>query len=277
MRRYRSWFLFLAVLLAGGAHAGAEPTWLSSVDDALARSKEERKPVFMEIASARSPACARRDQDLYSQAGLRETLDSFVLVRLDAERDTTADRWNPTGYPTLIVLQPDGKEIARPLATLDSVFLARALEAVLDDERELIRLQAKIAAEPADVPSQVALARIRLRRGDASAAQPIVDKLSLSSDAEARKALPSLLLGLGMALGKGGPNPKGKEYFERLVRDFPQSHEAEQAHYLLGMVHFMQGNREEAARSLRKVIETTTDEYLRERAERMLRQIRPAK
>lgn len=265
--------IFLLLLLGGPLSAApAPPTWHSSVAAAQEQAAQAKKLLFLELASARVPACARRDQEVYREARLARVLTAFVCVRLDAERDRAAvAQWQPTGFPTLIVLQADGTEIARPLATLAADALAERLEQIRDDERALGELRAKLAATPADVPSRLALCRIYLRRGNAAAARPLIDGLAAADDALVRQALPSLWLGLAMALGRGAPGPKGKEYFERVIREFPESREAEQAYFLLHMVHLMAGDREAAARSLERVVESAHDAYLRERAERALR------
>lgn len=275
MGRMGSTVLWSVLLVAGVcAAAGAEVPWLSSVDEGLKRAKAEKKLVFLEIASPKSPLCARRDAEVYSDAHLAAALGKFAAVRLDAERSPAeAAKWDPMGYPTLVVLQADGVEIARPLGTLKAPALTERLEEILADERALGEHQAKLAKEPNLTDSQLSLARIHLRRGNAAAAQPLVEVLAKSAAVNVREALPSLWLNLGMALGKGGPSPKGRECFERVTRDFPETREASQAHFILHMVYLMQGDRKAASRSLEKVLEGEPDDYLRERAERALRRL----
>ncbi|MBI3944356.1 MAG: tetratricopeptide repeat protein [Armatimonadetes bacterium] len=278
MAHPRAWLL--CVLLAAHAFpapASAAVSWLSSVDEALALARAQKKLVLLEIISARNPACAERER-FYEDARLQAALPSFVPVRLDADRESAhAERWDPAGYPTLIVLQADAKEVARPLGSLAAGALAERLEEILKDEHALLSLRGRLAKEPDHVASQLDLARVLLRRNNAEESQPLVEKLSHAPDPAVRDAMPSLLLSLAMALGKGGPTPQGREHFERITREFPDSREAEQAHFLLGMLYFMQGDRAASARSLEKVLKTSHDEYLRERAERALRRVKPAK
>lgn len=267
----------LFLLLALRAPGGATPAWLSTVDEGLARARAEKKLVFLEIVSKRNPASLQRDDSFYHDARLLAALASFVPVRLNADAaGDTVRKWDPAGFPTLLVLQAEGKEIARPPGTLDAAALAARLEKIYADERDLARLRETLTRHPEDATAQLAAARIYLRRGDAAAAQPLIESLSGSTNPEARQALPSLWLGLGLALGKGGPSPKGKELFERVARDYPDTREAEQANYLLAVILSMQGDRQAAARAYRRVLDTSSDEYLRERAERALRRIPPA-
>ena len=102
--------IFLLLLLGGPLSAApAPPTWHSSVAAAQEQAAQAKKLLFLELASARVPACARRDQEVYREARLARVLTAFVCVRLDAERDRAAvAQWQPTGFPTLIVLQADG-------------------------------------------------------------------------------------------------------------------------------------------------------------------------
>ena len=83
------------------------------------------------------------------------------------------------------------------------------------------------------------------------------------------------LLWLGLpALGKGGCRRRAKIVRARGAR-LSRYREAEQANYLLAVI-FDAGNRQAAARAYRRVLDTSSDEYLRERAERALRRIPPA-
>lgn len=274
MKAVRKLLLGVLLMLGTCASAGAQPSWLSSVSDGLARAENEKRLLFLEIVRSKSPLCARPDTEKPEDPRLAGVLERYILVRLDADRaPEEAARWNPISYPTHVVLQADGTEVARPPGTLTASELAGRLEEILADEQALGEHLARLAREPLHVGSQIALARLYLRRGNAAAAQPLVEALARSTAVEARAALPALWLNLGMALGKGGPSPKGRKCFERVTCDFPDSREATQAHFLLYMIYLMQGNRDAAARSLEKILDGTPDQYLRERAERALRRL----
>ena len=274
----RTWRLSVGIvwlLVLAGMPALADLAWQPSADQGLARARADHRLLFLEIVSSRVAASVQRDKDVYAHPRLAALLGEFSLARIDAERDRAgADKWDPTGFPTLVVLQADGTEIARPLGTLDASALAERLEEILRDERSLNALREKLVAEPGHVPSQLELARIYLRRGLGVPAKPLVEQLAKAENEKAREAMPSLWLNLGIALGQGGFSPKGKECFARVTQDFPQSREAGQAYFYLHMVYLMQGDRAAATRSLEKLLEVSRDDYLRERAERALKRLK---
>lgn len=111
----------------GGSSAPPAAIWHTDIDEALVLARTQHAPgVMVQTTAAWCHPCKEFDRDLESPA-LQRALASWVLVRVDLTRDSdTADalagRWH-LGTPTVLFLDPDGRELERldryvPPATL---------------------------------------------------------------------------------------------------------------------------------------------------------------
>jgi protein disulfide-isomerase len=86
------------------------------VDDALAEAKEQGKPVILYWGAVWCPPCNQMKASLFKDPSFIAETQNFVPVYLDGDTEG-AQRWGEkfgiSGYPTVIVLQPDGTEITR--------------------------------------------------------------------------------------------------------------------------------------------------------------------
>src|SRR6187551_1492765 len=112
------------------AHASAIAWREGDVDDALAEAKEQGKPVILYWGAVWCPPCNQMKSTLFKDPGFIAETDKFVPVYLDGDT-AGAQRWGErfgiSGYPTVIVLQPDGTEITR----ISSATMASDLPALL--------------------------------------------------------------------------------------------------------------------------------------------------
>jgi thioredoxin-related protein len=109
--------------------SAADLTWLTSVPDAEAQARKESKLVLLDFTGSDwCPNCKDLDTEVFSK---REFADyakkNLVLVEVDfpaqkkqpaslvKANDALKDKYKIEGYPTLIVLKPDGTMVLKDL------------------------------------------------------------------------------------------------------------------------------------------------------------------
>jgi protein disulfide-isomerase len=113
---------------AGQSH---EIAWRQGdVADAFAEARELGKPVILYWGANWCPPCAQLKVSLFKDQGFIAETEKFVPVYLDGDTEGAqrwAERFAIRGYPTLIVLRPDGTEVTR----INSAVMAAELPALL--------------------------------------------------------------------------------------------------------------------------------------------------
>ena len=99
---------------AGQSH---EIAWRQGdVADAFAEAKERGKPVLLYWGASWCPPCAQMKASVFKDPRFIAETEKFAPVYLDGDTEGAqrwAERFATAGYPTLIVLRPDGTEVTR--------------------------------------------------------------------------------------------------------------------------------------------------------------------
>ncbi len=97
------------------AHAG----WLEQdLEGALSKAKAERKLVIVDIYAEWCAQCKELDEKTWPEAGVKQWLaQNAVSIRIDtdAKRPDLAEKLQIRSYPTVLLLDADGKELKRIL------------------------------------------------------------------------------------------------------------------------------------------------------------------
>lgn len=81
---------------------------------ALAEAKTANKPIMMDVFATWCGPCKLLDQNVFSRPEVGEASKAFVTVKIDGDQNDALKRqYRVTGYPTVLFLAPDGKEIGR--------------------------------------------------------------------------------------------------------------------------------------------------------------------
>ena len=107
-------FLFGGCATQKEAAAPAGIEWKVAVDAALADAGTQSRPILLDMYTDWCVWCKVLDESTYTDAKFIEFSKGFTCARVNAEVDTaTASRYRVRGYPTVLVLRPDGTEIDR--------------------------------------------------------------------------------------------------------------------------------------------------------------------
>ncbi len=96
------------------ASTGLTPLTLA---EAKTKAAKEGKPVLADLSAFWCGYCVKLDKTVLSQARVKALIDThYVYARIDSESDEAAgfmQRYNASGYPTLVIIQPDGRLIKK--------------------------------------------------------------------------------------------------------------------------------------------------------------------
>ena len=114
--------LLVAAPLAVSLSAQAPVKWEHDYQSALKRAKAENKVIFMDLWTEWCPPCQHLQKNVFpspeGQAALAKVVPFSSLVQ---KRDGTplpegtklAEKFHLEGYPTMVILNADGKELRR--------------------------------------------------------------------------------------------------------------------------------------------------------------------
>ena len=113
---------FALVAISSLATAGED--WMTNVDDALAKGKEQKKPVLVEFTGSDwCPPCIMMHKKVFSKKEFTDKAsEKFILVKIDipkADKELSKKnqkvlkKYKVQGVPTVILFGDDGKEFDR--------------------------------------------------------------------------------------------------------------------------------------------------------------------
>jgi protein disulfide-isomerase len=137
------------------AAQAAEIAWREGdVDDALAEAKEQGKPVILYWGAEWCPPCNQMKANLFKDPGFIAETEKFVPVYLDGDTagaQQWGERFGISGYPTVIILTPDGTEITRIATATMANELPALLETAAGRTTSIEALLAKAADDTASL------------------------------------------------------------------------------------------------------------------------------
>jgi len=119
--------LLTAILIATLSAATAGDDWMTNYKDALAKAKAENRPVLVDFTGSDWCGwCIKLDEQTFSKKAFQDfAKDNLVLLEIDfpqgkkqpaelkAQNEKLQKEFGVRGFPTLVLLNSEGKEIAR--------------------------------------------------------------------------------------------------------------------------------------------------------------------
>lgn len=178
------------------------------VGDALAEAKESGKPALLYWGAVWCPPCNQMKSSLFKDPAFIAETQNFIPVYLDGDHKGAqqwGERFGISGYPTVIILRPDGTEIARISSSTMAGRLPGLLKTAAGRTTSTDDLLAEAQADPAKLTADdwQVLGAFDWRDDpkhfkDASTAGPLLDKLAEAAPDPAlqrRFALLALVVG----------------------------------------------------------------------------------
>jgi thiol:disulfide interchange protein len=119
---------FTAAALTASAFASTPKGWSTDLDKAIAQAKAENKSVLVEFTGSDwCPPCIAMRKNVFSKEEfIKAASKKFVLVELDfpksdkelsKKNQPLVEKFRIEGFPTVVLLDSDGKEFTRFIAS----------------------------------------------------------------------------------------------------------------------------------------------------------------
>ncbi|MEJ0099250.1 MAG: thioredoxin family protein [Pseudomonadota bacterium] len=136
---------------APAAAPAAGIAWFEgSVEQAFAAANAQHKLVFLYWGASWCPPCHDLKAHVFSRRDFQDKLRQFVAVPLDGDApgaQRAGEEFHVLGYPTVVVLTADRKEIARIAGGNDLASYADVLDLALENVRPLPEVLAALRAD----------------------------------------------------------------------------------------------------------------------------------
>lgn len=143
---------FLAALLVGTAvfSASAQTEFRNlSFDEGLAAAKQEGKLVFIDFFTTWCGPCKMMSSKTFPEKAVGDYMNAkFIPMKMDAEKEglELARKYGVNAYPTYIILDTTGKQVAKVTGYMDGQRFINELDAALDPEQSPERIAARYQA-----------------------------------------------------------------------------------------------------------------------------------
>ena len=138
------------------AHAAAGIAWKyassdADVDAAFAQARAETKPVFVYWGAKWCPPCNQVKATLFNRQDFIERSRAFVPVYVDGDSpgaQKLGSRFKVSGYPTMVLFNPQGAELTRLPGEVDGERYTQVLTLGMNAQRPVKEVLALALAQP---------------------------------------------------------------------------------------------------------------------------------
>lgn len=142
---------------ADGGIAWRKPRDEAEVDALFAEARERRQPVFLYWGAAWCPPCNQVKATLFTRPDFIDRSHAFVPVYLDGDlpgAQKLGERFRVRGYPTMVLLRPDGSELTRLPGEVDAERYLQVMALGLESARPVSEVLAQARRAPATLRAE---------------------------------------------------------------------------------------------------------------------------
>jgi thiol:disulfide interchange protein len=132
--------LLLGAMAVPGFCGAKRITWVNGYEAGLSQAKAQHKIAVMDFYTDSCGWCREMDKKTFADKSVIQMSEKFVMVKVNAMKDRTAMiRHEVRGFPTMLVLNEEGKELTR-------IPGFRRAEDLVSDMKEVLQTSKKSAS-----------------------------------------------------------------------------------------------------------------------------------
>jgi len=218
--------LALFALLAAVSPALAEGvSWQDlTLDEALAKAKEQDTIVLIDVYAAHCGQCKEMDEGLWEQAEGADLAEGLIALRVSTdnpEGHAVQRRYPVLGLPLVLFLEPDGREIDRIVGYNDHDAFLEEARTIRNGIDLLPEMEAELETRPLPHLMTEVLKKYLYRKREAEA-EALLDKI-ISADTQGRSATMALSYTAKYYDYFRRDKLKAQSYHVRLLKTYPGS------------------------------------------------------
>ncbi|CCW36113.1 Thioredoxin [Chthonomonas calidirosea] len=281
LRRLYFGIALLGLCLSYQRAWGAGIAWSHSLKSALIKARSEHRLVMLDIYTDWCYWCKRLDSDVYPQSVVVQAARQVIPVKLNAETTkegrAAAERYEVTGYPTVLFLDGQGQVVGRIGGYEPAPNFAADVDHIVAEYRQLPGLESYVRSHPNDGAAALRLLHIYVEAGRLSAVEPLIARIRRVDPSGSKNLLAeALLLGGSAYIHAGNVSRAAADFKEAAQKTRIPDMQAE-AHMYLAMLYAAQNQLTPATTQLKAVLAIRgCSAQMHQAAQQMLSQIQAA-
>jgi thiol:disulfide interchange protein len=112
-------FILLLVFSAAVLPASAETTRWYAYEEGMLAAGSMGKPVILDFYADWCPPCIAMEEGTYPDPRVVSEMKDFIAIKVDTQKRIDIEsKYGITYYPTVVILDPKGKEVSRHIGYL---------------------------------------------------------------------------------------------------------------------------------------------------------------
>ena len=220
---------FIFVLLVSCSNK--KINWESDFEKALEISKQENKPIMMDVYTDWCGACKEMDKTTFANKDVIDNSSNFIALKFNPEKVSNGNdflnKYSIIGFPTMLFMNGDGFVIRRIVGYVESDELVNEMNGIKEKEENIKKVFA-------DETPSIEKLDIYLYSGYTKEASEMYDVLASENKIpEENKA--KYMSKIALMLLDIDNNDKAMEYFNEMIDKYSNYNEVYIAYYYKGL------------------------------------------
>lgn len=228
---------------------GTQPeiNWITAFPEGLNLAKSKEKSIMVSFYTDWCKWCKKLEETTYPDPEVVEFLSDLVCMKIDAGKDTViSKRFRIHGYPSILFLESDGKEIDRIVGYLPPEKFLKETKDILERKNVFAVLLEREKKYPKDIELMFALGEKFADRGMHEEAIARFEKIVKLDPKNKKGKSDDAMFGIGRRYLRQKRYNQAIEEFETLISTYPKTDLVVDVRLYIGYCYEKKGDKDRA-------------------------------